>query len=350
MNTIDRGYVLITRGIFDHPMFANDSDRLVAWLWLIARASWKDEFQTVGGATIQLARGELIASQRYLAKAWRWDVTEAGGHKRVARFIDALRRENMISLRIDGGISIVSIVNFDRYQAPKYPGQQRGSDGAATGAATGAGHIDGNASAQGLFEIEETDAGAATGAPSGGHPAANRGKEKTINHSKKNTYGQSGATKATKSNPLAWPVDAFEQWYSIYPKKVSKDAARRAFQKRQASGELAFDDLLDGTTQFAEAVRTWPAERRQFIPHPSTWLNDGRFADEPEPQSRQSYGSVAVPSRAARDFSDDDWTKRLAMRDRGDPWPAQYWGPEPGTPGCLVPAHLLIQPVGGANG
>jgi uncharacterized protein YdaU (DUF1376 family) len=68
---------------------------------------------------------------------------------------------------------------------------------------------------------------------------------------------------------------AFDAWWAEYPRKVGKDVAAKAYAaavKRGAS---------DGDLLVALRRQAWPADP-QFIPHPSTWLNQGRWQDDPE--------------------------------------------------------------------
>lgn len=70
----------------------------------------------------------------------------------------------------------------------------------------------------------------------------------------------------------------FDRFWSAYPKKVGKDAARKAFDKRKPS------DVLVGQMLAAIAVQAasegWQRDGGQFIPNPATWLNQGRWQDE----------------------------------------------------------------------
>jgi hypothetical protein len=50
------------------------------------------------------------------------------------------------------------------------------------------------------------------------------------------------------------------------------------------------------------------------------------------------------PETPARDFTEADWQERLEFLNRHGTW-SSYWGPKPGEPNCLVPAHLLVKPV-----
>lgn len=68
--------------------------------------------------------------------------------------------------------------------------------------------------------------------------------------------------------------DPFEAFWAAYPRKVSKDAARRAFGKASRRTDAAL---------IVAAVRAYPFDlsRPQYIPHPATWLNGGRWEDDP---------------------------------------------------------------------
>lgn len=66
---------------------------------------------------------------------------------------------------------------------------------------------------------------------------------------------------------------AFGDFWSRYPRKVGKAAARRAFG---AAVRKAAADAIIGALDRAE----WNPDPR-FIPHPTTWLVDERWLDEP---------------------------------------------------------------------
>ena len=79
---------------------------------------------------------------------------------------------------------------------------------------------------------------------------------------------------------MAAPVGAklFDEFWAEYPKKVGKDAARKAFDKRKPSRDLLVRMLASIRAQ-AQTL-AWQKDGGQFIPHPATWLNEGRWQDE----------------------------------------------------------------------
>lgn len=70
----------------------------------------------------------------------------------------------------------------------------------------------------------------------------------------------------------------FEAFWTAYPRKVGKDAAAKAFAKRRPSAEL-LSAMLQAVAQQGQS-EAWRKDRGQFIPHPATWLNEGRWQDE----------------------------------------------------------------------
>jgi hypothetical protein len=70
----------------------------------------------------------------------------------------------------------------------------------------------------------------------------------------------------------------FEQFWSAYPKKVGKLAAQKAFRNAQSRPRI--NDLLDALARACKSEQ-WRKDGGQFIPLATTWLNQGRWDDEP---------------------------------------------------------------------
>lgn len=94
--------------------------------------------------------------------------------------------------------------------------------------------------------------------------------------------------------------ERFAEFWSLYPRKVGKDAAWRAWQKRRPSVELG--------AEIATAIkRQWEWLTRddgKYIPNPATWLNQGRWQDEPPP----------VPKANEKPFSPSELADAKRMR------------------------------------
>lgn len=70
----------------------------------------------------------------------------------------------------------------------------------------------------------------------------------------------------------------FEAFWLLYPRRVGKGAARKAFEKAlpKIKTNDPFQTLCDATVLFADAVRLGDI---RFIPHPATYLNQERWND-----------------------------------------------------------------------
>lgn len=80
-------------------------------------------------------------------------------------------------------------------------------------------------------------------------------------------------------------IQDFEVWWAAAPKKVGKLKARKAYA---AARKLATaETLLAAITAFAAS----PKARGEFCPHPTTWLNEGRWEDDPATWLDASQGN-----------------------------------------------------------
>lgn len=70
--------------------------------------------------------------------------------------------------------------------------------------------------------------------------------------------------------------EKFEEFWKRYPRRVGKGAARKAYAK--ALKVATHEEIMAGLRTFVIA-EPWHGDI-QFCPHPSTWLNQERWADE----------------------------------------------------------------------
>ena len=72
----------------------------------------------------------------------------------------------------------------------------------------------------------------------------------------------------------------FDQFWAIYPKKVAKQAALKAWTK--ATKHTDPEAITAGAKRYAEFTATERTEKK-FIKSPDGWLNAGRWEDDTEP-------------------------------------------------------------------
>ena len=106
------GYVAICRSLWSDPDFDDGPmSQREAWIWLIAEAAWKPHKVRRNNAIIELQRGQVAHSIRFIAEAWGWH------RARVERFLKALKNRDMIETAAETGVSVITICNYDKYQA-----------------------------------------------------------------------------------------------------------------------------------------------------------------------------------------------------------------------------------------
>jgi len=103
--------------------------------------------------------------------------------------------------------------------------------------------------------------------------------EKEIELNNINIYGQDDLDQQEiKKDEKALWEQQFEQFYKAYPKKVKKQNVEKWFKKNKPSNEL-FSSMMNSLEQF-KGSKDWLKEKGQYIPYPSTWLNQKRWEDE----------------------------------------------------------------------
>ena len=106
------GYVAISRSLWSDPDFDDGPmSQREAWIWLIAEAAWKPHKVRRNNAIIELQRGQVAHSIRFIAEAWGWH------RARVERFLKTLKNRDMIETATETGVSVITICNYDKYQA-----------------------------------------------------------------------------------------------------------------------------------------------------------------------------------------------------------------------------------------
>lgn len=79
--------------------------------------------------------------------------------------------------------------------------------------------------------------------------------------------------KKTSAKPAA--SQEFDSFWASYPRKIGKEAARKAFVK--AIKKTTAGKIMDGVEQLRLEVA---GKDQQYTPHAATWLNAGRWDDE----------------------------------------------------------------------
>ena len=72
--------------------------------------------------------------------------------------------------------------------------------------------------------------------------------------------------------------DSFEEFWKVYPKKIGKGAAYKSWKIIKPSDVLK-EKIINAVKMQCNSIQ-WQKEGGQYIPNPSTWLNQERWNDE----------------------------------------------------------------------
>ncbi len=203
------------RGWMDKRIFEREPfDRRSAWSWLIENAMFAD--------SSGLARGQIRASLRFLAKAWGWQ------EPKVRRYLSAAQNAEMIVCVADAGRTLITICNYDKYQCQHSVADAR--------------------------------------------PDAKSTQYRRIADA---NYKEGKKEEGILDSPNGESYrNAFDRWWEGYPEKVGKGAAKKSFTK--ALTKTSLDQLMVGLDRYKA---TKPVDRPWC--NPATWLNQERWLDVP---------------------------------------------------------------------
>jgi hypothetical protein len=106
-------------------------------------------------------------------------------------------------------------------------------------------------------------------------------------------------------------ADTFLSFWSVYPSKVAKPRAERAYAK--ALKRVTAETIVTGAERYANDPNRDPS----FTRHPATWLNDDGWNDGPLPA--RPRGRDPTHNGALIDSVADELTKRPLALGRGSP-------------------------------
>jgi hypothetical protein len=222
----DQGVFQVHRGIFDHPIFAPEPfTEREAWMWMLSTAAWAPKRVRVTKGLFDLKRGQLAFALDFMAKKFQWSKSKVG------RFLKRLKTDTMIETLATRDATLITICNYDQYQFGR------------------------NASETPIEPQIETPA------------ERERHEEEELKHI------NTGRKKETREAALSSDFE-FEDFWEIWPNKVGKPAALRAFVSARKRAGL--DAIVAGVFAY---IRDKPPDRPWL--NPATFLNQNRWEDQP---------------------------------------------------------------------
>ncbi|MDU1311517.1 MAG: hypothetical protein E6923_13975 [Clostridium sp.] len=110
------GWSRIYRSIQEHWLWTCEPfSRGQAWIDLLLMVNHKSAKVMVNGNLIIVERGQRITSIRKLSDRWKWST------KKVTHFLEQLVKDNMIEYITDNSKTVITIINYDKYQGKETP-------------------------------------------------------------------------------------------------------------------------------------------------------------------------------------------------------------------------------------
>ena len=125
---------------------------------------------------------------------------------------------------------------------------------------------------------------------------------------------EKGEEKERENAPAREETQGFELFWSDYPRKEGKKAARKAWDKIKP-GQDQLGQILNAL-RIQKKSDQWTRDGGQYIPHPATWLNGERWKDETVVPARASPPAVIAQRYMQRDYSgeqEDAMRRMLAV-------------------------------------
>jgi hypothetical protein len=88
--------------------------------------------------------------------------------------------------------------------------------------------------------------------------------------------GREGNREGKGTGKVSTSTEGFDEFWSAYPKKTGRGDAEKIWAKMRPP----LDDVLTALG-WQRQQQSWVKDKGQFIPMPSTWLNQKRWLDEP---------------------------------------------------------------------
>ena len=242
------GTVNISRNIWNDTAFKPEPfTEREAWVWMIMEASYKPRKKPVGSIWVDLRRGQLSCSVRFMCDAWSWSKS------RVDRFLKRLENRDMIGTESGIGVNVITICKYDDYQGSQ---------------------VD--------FGTAKTEKRDSSGTAAG--QQRDKPKKGVIHYARMEEERDTNVSLALFALEQK-PPDRFEEFWDQYPHRGGAKKGKATAQKSWAKA------IKDGATQseiIAGAMRY--AGDRQVIDgyakNASTWINQRGWTDEIEPPAQ----------------------------------------------------------------
>jgi hypothetical protein len=279
------GYIFLHRQLLEHPMWVQmPAERLKVWICILLRANHKPSKWWDGEREVDIPAGGFITSTEKLAGQAHVTLKQTRGA------LDYLERAGMVARTRASRYSLVSVLNWDTYQAQgqgegKHLGKVEGEKRAIRGQGEGSERATDE-------ECKNNKNNKTTHSPFDG-----------VDTPPRPTVSDLTATRKPKKREDAWLTDTrfveyFERrFWAHYPNRADKrDAMKALWEKYKAAPDADEFFAKVERSLLAQLPRLRASHAQERCKHASTWINGKPWEyDEPMLFSIASGGGYSQP-------------------------------------------------------
>lgn len=102
-----------------HSTVANNLEVFYVWIWILCNVSFKESHILVGKQEVSLMPGELVFGRKAVAKELKFS------ESKLYRIVKLLERMGNIVIKPNNKFSVISVVNWGKYQGCDYESEQQ---------------------------------------------------------------------------------------------------------------------------------------------------------------------------------------------------------------------------------
>lgn len=116
---MSEGYIKLYRQILDNPIVCKDADYFAVWCYLLLSATHSEMEVMFNGKKNTLKKGQLITGRKSIVKVF--NLSES----KVQRILKSFEIEQQIEQQTTPNGRLITVLNWDMYQATEQPSEQR---------------------------------------------------------------------------------------------------------------------------------------------------------------------------------------------------------------------------------
>lgn len=227
---MNNGYIKLYRKMLDNPVVTKDAISLAIWIYLLLNATHKEQEIMFKGQKITLQPGQLVTGIISISKKMKVD------KNKVQRTLKLFENDKQIEQQTSNKNRLITIVNWKLYQDIDKENEKQ---------------------VRNKWETSEKQV------------ITNNNDNNVINIKKRKINKKKKSEKQFEN--------MFNEFWTSYPKKRNKQKCKEWYLKNKPTEELHGKILLGIT--FYSSTEDWKKDNGQFIPYPSTFLNQKRWED-----------------------------------------------------------------------